>query len=239
MEPLMNDLQLRRDILDELDFEPRVNAASIGVTVERGAVTLTGHVSTYPEKLTAVKAVRRVKGVRAIADEIEVRFLGDKKTIPDDELARCAMDIVGWDTLLPSGAIQIVVRDGWITLSGNAEWYYQLKAAEEDVRRLPGVRGVTNNIVITPRVQAQDVKRKIEDALKRHAEVGAKGISITVQDGDKVLLEGKVQNWDEWSAVENAAWSIPGVKRVEDRLAMAQARPGLARVAKHSRKPMR
>jgi osmotically-inducible protein OsmY len=207
----MNDLQLRKDVLDELEFEPSVNAALIGVAVERGAVTLTGHVSTYPEKLVAVKAVRRVKGVPAIADEIEVRFLGDKKTISDDEIAKCAMDIVGGDTLLPSGAIQIVVRDGWITLSGNVEWYYQLKAAEEDVRKLPGVRGVTNNIVITPRVQAQDVKRKIEDALKRHAEVGAKKISITVQDGDNVLLKGKVQNWDEWSAVENAAWSVPGV----------------------------
>lgn len=217
----MNDLQLRKDVLDELEFEPRVNAALIGVAVERGAVTLTGHVSTYPEKLAAVKAVRRVKGVRAIADEIEVRFLGDKKAIPDDEIAKCAMDIVGWDTLLPSGAIQITVREGRVTLTGNVEWYYQLKAAEEDVRKLPGVRGVTNSIAITPRVEAQDVKQKIEDALKRHAEVRAKGIKVTVQDGDKVLLEGKVANWDEWSAVENAAWSVPGVKTVEDRLAMA------------------
>jgi osmotically-inducible protein OsmY len=204
----MNDLQLRKDVLDELEFEPRVNAA-------------TGHVSTYLEKLAAVKAVRRVKGVRAIADEIEVRFLGDRKETPDDEIARCAMDIVGWDTLLPSGAIQIIVRDGWITLTGNVEWYYQLKAAEEDVRKLPGVRGVTNNIAIIPRVQAQDVKRKIEDALRRHDQTRAKGISVTVRDGDKVVLEGKVRNWDEWSAVENAAWSVPGVKRVEDRLAMA------------------
>src|SRR3974390_2241517 len=105
----MSDLQLRRDVLDELEFEPSVNAALIGVAVERGTVTLIGHVSTYPEKLAAVKAVRRVKGVRAIADEIEVRFLGDKKAIRDDEIARCAMDIVGWDTLLPSGAIQITV----------------------------------------------------------------------------------------------------------------------------------
>jgi osmotically-inducible protein OsmY len=220
-EPIMNDLQLRRDILDELEFEPRVNAVSIGVAVERGAVTLTGHASTYPEKLAAVKAVRRVKSVRAIADEIEVRFLGDRKAIPDDEIARCAMDIVGWDTLLPSGAIQIIVRDGWITLTGNVEWYYQLKAAEEDVRKLLGVRGVTNNMAIVPRVQAQDMKRKTEDALKRHDQTRAKGISVTVRDGDKVVLEGKIQNWDEWSAVENAAWSVPGVKRVEDRLAMA------------------
>ena len=221
-EPIMNDLQLRKDVLDELEFEPRVNAASIGVAVERGAVTLTGHVSTYPEKLAAVKAVRRVKGVRAIADEIEVRFLGDRKAVPDHEIARCAIDVLGWDTLLQSGAIQIIVRDGWITLTGNVEWYYyQLKAAEEDVRKLSGVRGVINNIAVVPRVQAQDVKRKIEDALKRHDQTRAKGIGVTVLDGDKVVLEGKVRNWDEWSAVENAAWSVPGVKRVEDRLAMA------------------
>ena len=158
---------------------------------------------------------------RAIADEIEVRFLGGRKAVPDHEIARCAMDIVGWDTLLPSGAIQIIVRDGWITLTGNVKWYYQLKAAEEDVRKLSGVRGVINNIAVVPRVQAQDVKRKIEDALKRHDQTRAKGIGVTVLDGDKVVLEGKVRNWDEWSAVENAAWSVPGVKRGEDRLAMA------------------
>ena len=158
---------------------------------------------------------------RAIADEIEVRFLGDRKAVPDHEIARCAIDVLGWDTLLQSGAIQIIVRDGWITLTGNVEWYYQLKAAEEDVRKLPGVRGVTNNIAIVPRVPAQDVKQKIEDALKRHDQTRAKGISVTVRDGDEVVLEGKVRNWDEWSAVENAAWSVPGVKRGEDRLAMA------------------
>ena len=112
-------------------------------------------------------------------------FLGDKKAIPDDEIARCAMDIVGWDTLLPSGAIQIIVRDGWVTLTGNVEWYYQLKAAEEDVRKLPGVRGVTNSIAITPRVEAQDVKQKIEDALKRHAELRAKGIRSRFRMGTR------------------------------------------------------
>ena len=177
----MNDLQLRKDVLDELEFEPSANAALIGVAVERGAVTLTGQVSTYPEKHVAVKAVRRVKGLAAERGNTNL------------------------------------VRDGWITLSGNVA----AESAEEDVCKLPGVRGVTNNIVITPRVQAQDVKRKIEDALKRHDQTRAKGISVTVRDGDKVALEGKVRNWDEWSAVENAAWSVPGVKRVEDRLAIA------------------
>jgi osmotically-inducible protein OsmY len=169
-ESIMSDLQLRKDILNELEFEPSVNAAHIGVAVESGVVTLTRHVSTYLEKPAAVKAVRRVKGVRAIAEEIEVRFLGDRKTTPDDEIAKRAVDVLGWDTMVPSGSIQITVHDGWVTLTGNVDWYYQLKAAEEDIRKLPGVRGMVNNIAITSRVQAQDVKRKIEDALKRHAD---------------------------------------------------------------------
>jgi osmotically-inducible protein OsmY len=215
----MNDLQLRQDVLDELEFEPSVNAAHIGVAAESGVVTLTGHVSTYPEKLATVKAVRRVKGVRAIAEEIEVRFIGDKKTA-DDAIAKRAVDILGWDTMVPSGSIQITVREGWVTLSGNVDWYFQKTTAEEDIRKLSGVRGVINNIAITPRVQGQDVKRKIEDALKRHAEIEAKAIRVIVQDGSTIVLEGKVQNWDERYAVETAAWSAPGVKSVEDRLAI-------------------
>ena len=215
----MSELQLRQDILDELEFEPRVSAAHIGVAVENQVVTLTGHVSSYDEKLQAVQAVRRVKGVRAIAEEIEVRFLNDKKT-SDDEIAKRAVDILGWDTVVPSGSIQITVRDGWVTLTGDVDWYYQKTAAGDDVRKLSGVRGVINNIAIKPRVQAHDVKRKIEDALKRNAEVEAKAIRITVQDGNKVLLEGKVRNWDERYAVESAAWSTSGVNSVEDRLAI-------------------
>jgi osmotically-inducible protein OsmY len=216
----MSDLQLRQDILDELEFEPSVNAAHIGVAVESGVVTLTGHASTYPEKLAVVKAVRRVKGVRAIAEEIEVRLLGDKKTA-DDEIAKRAVDILGWYTMVPSGSIQITVRDGWVTLSGNVDWYFQKTTAEEGIRKLSEVRGVINNIAIAPRVQGQDVKRKIEDTLKRHAEIEAKAIRVTVQDGNKIVLESNVQNWDERYAVETAAWSAPGVKSVEDRLAIA------------------
>jgi osmotically-inducible protein OsmY len=219
-EPNMSDLQLRQDILDELKFEPSVNAAHIGVAVESGVVTLTGHASTYPEKLAVVKAVRRVKGVRAIAEEIEVRLLGDKKTA-DDEIAKRAVDILGWYTMVPSGSIQITVRDGWVTLSGNVDWYFQKTTAEEGIRKLSEVRGVINNIAIAPRVQGQDVKRKIEDTLKRHAEIEAKAIRVTVQDGNKIVLESNVQNWDERYAVETAAWSAPGVKSVEDRLAIA------------------
>lgn len=215
----MRALQLRQDILDELEFEPSIDAAHIGVTVDRGVVTLTGHVSNYGEKLAVVQSVRRVKGVSAIAEEIQVRFPDDKKTA-DDEIAKRAVDILGWDTLIPRNAIQITVREGWITLTGNVDWYYQKKAAEDDVRKLFGVRGVTSNIAIKPRVAANDVKRKIEDALKRNAEVEAGAIRVSVEGGSKVVLEGTVHSWDERHAVENAAWSAPGVKSVEDRLAI-------------------
>jgi osmotically-inducible protein OsmY len=216
----MRALQLRQDILDELEFEPSIDAAHIGVAVDSGVVTLTGHVSNYGEKLAVVQAVRRIKGVSAIAEEIQVRFPDDKKTA-DDEIAKRAVDILGWDTLIPRKAIQITVREGWITLTGNVDWYYQKTIAEDDMRTLSGVRGVTNNIAIEPRVAANDVKRKIENALKRNAEVEAGAIRVSVEGGSKVVLEGKVHSWEERRAVENAAWSAPGVKSVEDRLAIS------------------
>ena len=216
----MSNLTLRTDVLDELEYEPSVDAANIGVAADKGVVTVTGHVASYAEKDAAMAAVRRVVGVRAIADEIEVRYPSNKKT-SDDEIAKRAIDILGWDTLVPSGAIQLVVRDGWITLTGNVNWYYQKKNAEDDVRKLSGVRGVISNIEIKPSIQADNVKRKIEDALKRHAEVEAKAIQVTVRDGNKVVLDGKVKSWDERYAAENAAWSAPGVKSVEDRLTIS------------------
>jgi hyperosmotically inducible protein len=213
----MSELQLRQDVVDELEFEPSVDAAHIGVAVDKGVVTLTGHVASYAETQAAIAAVRRVKGVRAIAEEIEVRYPLDKKT-SDDEIAQRAIDILGWDTMVPSDAIQVMVHNGWVTLAGSVDWNYQKKHAEEDVRKLSGVRGVTNTIEIKPSVQAEDVKRKIEEALKRHAEIEASAIQVTVLERNKVILEGKVGSWDERHAVENAAWSAPGVKSVEDRM---------------------
>ena len=213
----MSELQLRQDVVDELEYEPSVDAAHIGVAVDKGVVTLTGHVASYAEKQAAIAAVRRVKGVRAIAEEIEVLYALDKKT-SDDEIAQRAIDILGWDMMVPSDSIQVMVHNGWVTLTGNVDWHYQKKQAEEDVRKLSGVRGVTNTIEIKPSVQAEDVKRKIEEALKRHAEIEASAIRVTVRERNKVLLEGKVGSWDERNAVENAAWSAPGVKSVEDRM---------------------
>jgi osmotically-inducible protein OsmY len=216
----MTDIQLRQDVLDELEFEPSIDAANIGVAVDDGVVTLTGHVHSYAQKLAAEAAVRRVRGVRAIAEEIEVRYPRDPKT-SDDEIAKRALDALRWDVTVPDDKITLMVHKGLVTLAGEVPWRYQRSAAETAVRRLLGVTGVVNNIGVKPSVQASDVKRKIEDALKRHAEVEAQAIRVSVSN-DTVTLDGKVDNWDELEAVENAAWSAPGVRFVEDRLTIGR-----------------
>lgn len=217
----MSELRLRQNILDELEYEPSINAAHIGVAVDKGVVSLTGHVGSYAEKLAAVAAARRIRGVLAIADEIEVRYPSDKK-IADDEIAKRAADILRWDTLVPSDDIQVTVRDGWVTLTGSVDWYYQRINAQQDVRKLSGVRGLIDRLEIKPRIQPQDVKRKIEDALRRHAEIEASAIRVIVQENDTVRLEGEVDNWEARNAAEAAAWSAPGVKSVEDHLTISK-----------------
>jgi osmotically-inducible protein OsmY len=216
----MNELKLRDDILDELAYEPIVDAAHIGVAVDQNVITLTGHVSSYAQKLAAVAAVRRVKGVHGIADEIEVVDPAQART-SDDELVKRAINVLSWDSVVPSEAIQATVHNGLVTLTGKVNWQYQKSSAERGIRRLSGVRGVINNIEIEPHARAENVKGKIEAALKRHAEVEAREIRVSVRDDSEVLLEGKVQSWDEKVAVENAAWSAPGVKNVRDRLIVA------------------
>jgi osmotically-inducible protein OsmY len=217
MERNMTDSQLRQDIIDELEFDPSLDAAHIGIAVDKNVVSLTGHVNSYAEKVAAIAATRRVRGVHAIAENIEVRYPSQHKTA-DDQIAKRACDILDWDVLVPKGAIDVLVQEGWITLSGNVDWYYQKTAAEEDVRKLSGVCGVTNKIAIHPRVDPANVKSKIEAALERHTELEAKAIRVSVKSGNTVVLEGKVDNWDERRAVEHAAWSAPGVAYVEDRL---------------------
>jgi len=213
----MSDKQLRLDIVDELDFEPSVNATHIGVAVDCGVVTLSGHVSSYAQKFAAIAAVRRVRGVRAIADEIEVRYPNDKK-ISDDEIAKRAAKILAWDTLIPQNSIQVTVKNGHVTLAGEVNWWYQRKSAEDDIRKLSGVAGVFNDITIKPAVSIPDVREVIESALKRRVEAELKDVRVTVHGGNKVILEGKVRDWNERFAIENAAWSTPGVKQVEDHL---------------------
>lgn len=215
----MNDMELRQNVLAELDYEPSVNATHIGVIVDGGVVTLTGRVASYAEKLAAEAATRRVRGVRAIAQEIEVRDQAEKQTA-DDEIAKRALDILDWDATLPDGAVQLRVQHGWITLTGDVDWQYQRKAAEEDVRKLTGVKGVINQIALKPSIDVPDVKHRIESALRRRADVEEQALRITAQDG-RVILEGTVRNLDERQAVASAAWSAPGVKAVEDRLIIA------------------
>jgi osmotically-inducible protein OsmY len=212
----MDDKVLRQFIIDELDFEPSIDAANVGVAVENGVVTLSGHVASYAEKIAAERAVQRVKGVKAIAEEIEVRH-PDQAKRSDDEIAQRALNILKWSVQVPADSIQVKVEKGWVTLSGTVPWQYQRLAAESAVRKLSGVRGVTNLTEIKPDVAASDIQRKIMDSLKRNAEVEADSIRVVV-DNDKVTLEGKVKAWYERELAERAAWSAPGVTVVEDRL---------------------
>lgn len=213
----MSDNILRQNIIDELEFEPAVDAAHIGVAVEDGVVTLSGHVGSYAEKLAAEKAAKRVKGVRALAEGIKVRFPEDKKA-SDDEIAHRALTILKWSAAVPQNTVMVKVQDGWVTLSGEVDWQHQRWTAENLVRRLSGIHGVLNSITLKQKVEPRDVKRKIEDALRRSAEIASERIQVSVEDGRSVALDGSVHDWEERDAVERAAWSVPGVTRVIDRL---------------------
>lgn len=214
----MEDNVLRQFIIDELEFEPSIDAANIGVAVEKGVVTLSGHVASYAEKIAAERAVRRVKGVKAIAQEIQVRY-PDQAKRSDDEIAQRALNILEWSVQVPADSLQIKVEKGWITLTGEVPWQYQRLAAESAVRKLSGIIGVTNLIEIKPQVEAFDVRQKITESLKRNAQVEADSIRVVVNN-DKVTLEGNVKAWYERELAERAAWSAPGVKSVEDRLTL-------------------
>jgi osmotically-inducible protein OsmY len=178
----MQDTTLRQNILDELEFEPSIDAANIGVAVDDGIATLTGHVATYWEKTVAEDAVKRVKGVKGIAEEIEVRLAGTSVTA-DDQIAKRAIDALNWNVSIPRDKILVKVQKGWITLTGKLEWQYQKKAATEAVRWLVGVTGVSNLIEIMPRASVSDVKKRIEDALKRDAELETRQSASTLSMG--------------------------------------------------------
>lgn len=214
----MDDITLRQNILDELEFEPSIDAANIGVAVDNGIATLTGHVSSYSQKETAERVVKRVKGVRGIAEEIEIRVFGTYET-EDEDIARRAVNLIGWNVSVPKDSVQVKVQKGWVTLTGKVEWQYQKNAAADTVRDLAGVVGLSNMIEITPRVSANDVRKRIEDAFKRDAELESHQISIEVSGGN-VTLKGKVHTWSERTAADRAAWSVPGIKNVIDQIAV-------------------
>lgn len=215
----MNDLSLRKSILEELEFLPDIDAANIGVAVDKGVVTLTGHVTNYAQKVRVERAVKAVKGVRALAEEIQVRLNKGAGTA-DDTIANRALNIIDWSADIPQGAAKVIVENGWVSLEGQVDWQYQKEAVERAVRKLSGVVGVDNRLTLRPQVDVLDIQQRIEEALKRNAEVDAKGIHIKVE-GSVVKLEGRVHLWRERKIAERAAWSVPGVNKVEDHLLLA------------------
>lgn len=213
----MSNKSLRQHIIDELEFEPSIDTALIGVSVDNGIVTLSGHVPSYWQKTAAEAAVWRVKGVRAIAQEIQVRFPHDKKTA-DDQIAERAVKLLEWDILVPKNVVRVKVQGGYVILEGEVAWQFERRAAEENVRKLTGVVGVFNNITIKPEMEATDVRQSIEDALKRYAELQSRGIQIDVRENGLVVLNGHVDSWEELQAIERSAWSVPGVYMVENHI---------------------
>ena len=214
----MDDKAVKRRVEDELQFQPSVDAAHIGVSVQNGIVHVDGRVSSFAQKAAVESAVTRVKGVRGYVEDMIVQPHGDLYS--DDAIAGHVANVLEWDSLLPKAAVKVKVEAGWVTLSGDVEWAYQRISAEGGLRRLQGVRGVTNLITIKPRIQASDIKQRIEQALERQAEIEAHGITITV-DGGKVRLDGKVRAWRERVVIERAAWAAPGVTGVDDRLTVS------------------
>ena len=213
------DEQIQRDVFAELKWDARVLPNEIGVAVKNGIVTLTGWVDSYVKRWAAEEAAHRVRGVVAVVNDIEVRLpTSVEKT--DPEIAAAAIHALKWDAFMPMEKIKVTVSKGWVSLEGEVEWQYQKVDAERVVRRLTGVKGVTNLIVVKPRVTESELKRKIEEALVRSAKTDAEHITVDVE-GTKAILRGTVRSWAEKEEAERAAWMAPGITEVDNRLVIA------------------
>jgi osmotically-inducible protein OsmY len=213
------DAQIQTDVLAELKWEPRVSSNEIGVVVKDGVVTLTGWVDAYTKRWAAENAAHRVYGVKAVANDIEVRLsAGNQRTDPD--IAEAAVRALHWDAFVPADRIQVTVSKGWVTLKGEVAWQFQKQDAERAVRRLTGVKGVTNFITVKARPTPAELKKRIEDALVRTAQSDAERITVDVK-GEKVILKGTVRSWAEKQEAERQAWAAPGVLAVENQISIS------------------
>lgn len=215
---MSNDIVLKELVLAELIWEPAVSAAHIGVTARDGVITLTGHVETYAEKHAAETAVRRVRGVKAIAEEIEVR-LAFEVEYSDEDIATAIVTRLSWDSMIPANAVKATVHQGWVTLTGEVDWHFEHDAAAQEVRRLRGVTGVTNEIAIKSRVDTSNVTADIHRALHR-SWFDPQKIRVTAVGG-KVKLSGTVDSWSDRMLAGTTAWAAPGATAVENDLVIA------------------